>query len=658
MCGIAGYLTRNSQSLQSAEIIGAMIETINHRGPDAEGVWIDREEGLAFGHKRLSILDVTNAGSQPMVSMSRRWVIIFNGEIYNHKSLRSDLEKICQRSWRGHSDTETLLACIDEWGIEKTIKKCIGMFAIALWCRISKKLYLIRDRFGEKPLYYSWQGWGDQGAFIFGSELKALRRHPAFRSAVCHESLSLYLKNLAVPGHGSIYRDVYKVAPGTILEFGLGYQDPIVSTYWSAQDVVVQSVQEPFIGSESYAIDALENLLKDAVTQQMVTDVPIGAFLSGGVDSSTIVALMQSQSASPVKTFSIGFHEDKYNEAEYAREVAGHIGTDHTELYVTPKQALDVIPLLPSLYDEPFADSSQIPTFLVSQMTRRHVTVALSGDAGDELFGGYNRYSIASGLWPRLSRIPSPFRHALSYGITRFSPNTLDHLLSYFPFAKKWAGIGDKLHKGAAVMGANTIDSLYMGLVATGWANPDEILIGFVPPRRGLLFPELPGLSDVERMMALDCLNYLPDDILSKVDRASMGVGLESRVPFLDHRVFEFAWRLPMDYKLRSSRDGLITKWILRQILYRYVPRKLIERPKVGFGVPLGEWLRGPLREWAEDMISPDRLKRDGYFKTDPVRARWAEHLSGKRNHQHSLWCVLMFQAWLDTQGASAGRIA
>ncbi len=591
-----------------------------------------------------------------MQSVSGRYIIIFNGEIYNHLLLRKDLEaKDDYLNWRGHSDTETLLAGFDIWGIRATIEKCIGMFAMAIWCRKDQTLMLVRDRLGEKPLYYGWQGKSSTSVFLFGSELKALRAHPAFSAEIDPESLGSYMQNMTVAGSRSIYKGIHKVPPSTILTLSRQNPDPVFTRYWSAEQAASQGVANRFAGTTTQAVDALEALLKDAVAQQMVADVPLGAFLSGGVDSSTIVALMQAQSVRPVKTFSIGFHEQVYNEAEHAKAVAGHLGTDHTDLYVTAQQAMEVIPRLPRLYDEPFADSSQIPTFLVSQMTGQHVKVALSGDAGDELFAGYNRYELTASLWPKLAGVPQPLRQLVAWGLPRFAPDTLSRWASHTPLAKRWANVGDKLHKGAGVMGAASLAELYQGMVALGWPQPSALVRGLGADANALHMPDLPGLSDVERMMAFDLMNYLPDDILTKVDRAAMGVSLETRVPFLDHRVVEFAWRLPMDYKLRRENGRFVTKWALRQVLYRHVPQALIERPKVGFGVPLEHWLRGPLRDWAEDLLSEARIKRDGFLNAGPVRQRWHEHLSGKRNWQHSIWCVLMFQAWLDEQKRSVG---
>lgn len=631
-----------------------MTQQIAHRGPDSDGHWLDAQAGIALGHRRLAIVDVSPAGAQPMQSASGRWLLVFNGEIYNHQQLRAELEKRSQApAWRGHSDTETLLAGFDAWGIRATLEKCAGMFAMGVWCRLTQSLTLVRDRMGEKPLYYGWQGQGRQAVFLFGSELKALRAHPDFGAEIDHQALGSYMQNMAVTGTRSIYKGIHKVPPGCILSLQRHQPEPVIEPYWSVQEAALQGASEAFAGTPTQAVDALEALLTDAVAQQLMADVPIGAFLSGGVDSSTIVALMQAQSARPVKTFSIGFHEAAYNEATYAKAVAAHLGTEHTELYVSAQQAMAVIPRLPRLYDEPFADSSQIPTFLVSQMTGQHVKVALSGDGGDELFAGYNRYQLTASLWPTLARIPQSMRQWAAWGLSRLSPETLNRLASHTPLAKRWSHVGDKLHKGAGVMGAQSLAQLYRGMVALGWASPAELVQGLDGDASYLQMPDLPGLSDVERMMAYDLMNYLPDDILTKVDRAAMGVGLETRAPFLDHRVVAFAWRLPMDYKLRTERGQSVTKWALRQVLYRHVPQALIERPKVGFGVPLAHWLRGPLREWAEELLSEERLHRDGFLNPGPVRQRWHEHLSGRRNGQHAIWCVLMFQAWLDEQKSS-----
>jgi asparagine synthase (glutamine-hydrolysing) len=658
MCGFVGVF--GPEQVNEGHL-RRMVSAIHHRGPDDHGVWCDAEAGVGLAHARLSILDLSSAGHQPMRSVSGRYVIAFNGEIYNHLALRAELEKSAltpdpspaskskskETIWRGHSDTETLLAGIEAWGVEATLKKSIGMFAIALWDRQTCTLTLARDRMGEKPLYYGWQGSGNERVFLFGSELKALKAHPAFAADIDRGALCLLLRHNYIPAPYSIYQGIAKLEPGCLLSVSLAQPEPKIWKYWDAVAVARAGVAQPFAGSPEQVVDELEVLAKDAVRQQMMADVPLGAFLSGGIDSSTVVALMQAQSSRPVKTFTIGFNEAGYNEAVHAKAVARHLGTEHTELYVTPQQAMEVIPRLPSLYCEPFADSSQLPTFLVSQLAKQHVTVSLSGDAGDELFCGYNRYQMTEKLWHKLALVPAPLRALAAKGITSVSPTGWDSVARFIPGAGRYAALGDKLHKGAGVLASTTVDELYLGMVSH-LRNPAEWVIGGQEPPTHLtgLRPELGGLSAVERMMALDAISYLPDDILVKVDRAGMGVSLESRVPFLDHRVVEFAWSLPLTYKLRDGQ----TKWPLRQVLYRHVPPALIDRPKMGFGVPLHDWLRGPLRNWAEELLGEARLAREGYFHPAPIRKIWAEHLSGRRNWMAQLWNVLMFQAWLAEQ--------
>lgn len=651
MCGITGFLARRVSNNQHS-ILRVMTDQIYHRGPDAVGYWHDMSHGVALGHRRLAIVDLTHTGAQPMVSESGRYILIFNGEIYNHAELRSELNY----AWKGNSDTESILAGFDIWGIEKTLKRCVGMFALCVWDKQTRALTLARDRFGEKPLYYGWMGSGKNSVFLFGSDLRALRMHPTFHEEISSSALSSFLQNMAVTGTQSIYKGIQKVSPGTMITVSLHEPNPISKKYWSLEQVAIDAICNPFSGTEQDAVDGLENILKKTVHQQMLADVPLGAFLSGGVDSSTIVALMQSLSETPVQTFCIGFEEDTYSEAKYASAVAKHLGTAHTELIVTPQQALDVIPLLPSVYDEPFADSSQIPTFLLSKITKQHVTVALSGDGGDELFSGYNRYQIAARYWPYLSRVPRPLRYIISSALHSFSPSALDRLSAHLSISNNWIGIGEKLHKAASVLTSASTDELYRGLVAAGWRFPNQIMRHHFEPVSLVNVSELKRFTDIQKMMIMDGLNYLPDDILTKVDRAAMGVSLEVRVPFLDHRVVDFAWSLPSDLKLRPTGSGSITKWALREVLYRHVPKHLIDRPKAGFGVPLEIWLRGPLRDWAEDLLSLKRLNDDGYFYADPIRKMWNEHLSGRRNHQHPLWCVLMFNSWLDGQYRSVAR--
>jgi asparagine synthase (glutamine-hydrolysing) len=650
MCGFAGYLSRSS-SIDTALLV-TMGGAIIHRGPDDGGIWCDHEAGVGLTHRRLSIVDLSPAGHQPMLSASGRYIFAFNGEVYNHLALRAELENSGNAPvWRGHSDTETLLAGFDAWGIESTVKKSIGMFAFAVWDKHTRQLALGRDRLGEKPLYYGWQGQGEKAVFLFGSELKALREHPAFTNSINRDALTLLLRHNYIPSPYSIYSDIAKLPAGCLLTVTPQQREPQVWEYWSAGQIAESGVNQPFAGTATAAVDQLETLIKDAVRQQMMADVPLGAFLSGGIDSSTVVALMQAQSTQPVKTFTIGFHEKGYNEAVHAKEVARHLGTDHTELYVTAEQAMAVIPGLPSLYDEPFSDSSQIPTFLVSQLAKQHVTVSLSGDGGDELFCGYHRYFLTTKLWRKLALMPLPLRAVLAKAIVSIAPQTWSKWATategWLPRSARLANAGDKLHKGAGVLASQSIDALYLGLISH-WQNPTAVVInGQEPPA---LFtanaPRLAQLDDMQRMMALDMLTYLPDDILVKVDRAAMGVSLETRVPFLDHRVVEFAWQLPQSLKLRDGQS----KWALRQVLFRHLPKELVERPKMGFGLPIGDWLRHDLREWAEGLLDETRLRNEGFFHPEPIRQKWQEHLSGQRNWRYYLWDVLMFQAWLEKQ--------
>jgi asparagine synthase (glutamine-hydrolysing) len=654
MCGFVGFLggVGTNRQMGDEDVLQRMANTIVTRGPDDEGYWIDADRRIGLGHRRLSIVDLSSAGHQPMGSGSGRYVIAFNGEIYNHIDCRAALAmRGINVAWRGHSDTETLLAGFDAWGIQETVERCVGMFAFAVWDKATFTLTLGRDRLGEKPLYYGWQGQGQQAVFLFGSELKALKAHPAFPACIDRDALCLLMRHNYIPAPYSIYRGIAKLEAGCLLTVSLAQPEPKIAQYWSAAVVAIAGCSAPFVGTPEQAVDALEILLKSAVQQQMMADVPLGAFLSGGIDSSTVVALMQAQSSRPIKTFTIGFNEEGYNEAVHAKAVAKHIGTEHTELYVSPQQALDVIPRLPTLYCEPFSDSSQIPTFLVSQLARQQVTVSLSGDGGDELFCGYNRYLLANKLWRKLSMLPAGSRRFAALGLTALSPSRWNALLrptqGLLPGSLRQGNFGDKLHKAAGVLASGSADALYQGLVSH-WDDPATIVIGGTEPPTLLTgnAPQLAGLDNIQRMMALDALTYLPDDILVKVDRAGMGVSLEGRVPFLDHRVVEFAWRLPQSMKL----NGGVGKWVLRQVLYRHVPKELVERPKMGFGVPIAEWLRGPLRDWVENLLDESRMRREGYFHPEPIRQKWIEHLSGTRNWQYHLWNVLMFQAWLHEQ--------
>ena len=569
MCGFSGFIDE-VPSLPSSEwpaMLGRMGEAIVHRGPDDSGVWIDANAGIGLSHRRLSVLDLSPAGHQPMVSASGRYVIAFNGEIYNHLDLR---RQSGDRGWRGHSDTETLLAGFELWGIEQTLQRAVGMFAIALWDRVGRSLTLARDRMGEKPLYYGWQG----DTFLFGSELKALKAHPAFRGEIDRAALALMLRHNYIPAPYSIYKGIRKLPSGTYLNLPMGKREGEPVRYWSVREVAERGQAQPFAGSETEAIMALEAHVLESIGLQMVADVPLGAFLSGGVDSSTVVALMQALSSRPVKTFTIGFHEEGYDEAQHAKSVARHLGTEHTELYVMPKEAMNVIPRLPALYDEPFSDSSQIPTFLVSELARRHVTVSLSGDGGDELFGGYNRYFWATNIWRRVGWAPQPMRAALAWILTALPPSAWNGvfrgLARFLPGGWRYANPGDKLHKLAEILAVRTPEEIYLDLVSH-WKQPAEVVRGAHEPPTVLTDPaQWAGLPDFEqRMMYLDQMTYLPENILTKVDRAAMGVSLETRVPFLDHRLVEFAWSLPLSKKIRHGQG----KWLLRQVLYRHVPK-------------------------------------------------------------------------------------
>jgi|tagenome__1003787_1003787.scaffolds.fasta_scaffold20989628_3 asparagine synthase (glutamine-hydrolysing) len=651
MCGIAGFVGGKwSSEAAEARVLGEMAERISHRGPDHSAVWLDGEDRVGLAHNRLAIIDVSPAGNQPMRSHSDRYVIVYNGEIYNHGEIRDELAARGSCNWKGHSDTETLLAAVEAWGIRGALERATGMFAFALWDRRERKLILVRDRVGEKPLYYG-RGEGSGSPFFFASELKAIARHPEFRPEVDRQALTLLLRYGYIPTPFSIYRGISKLPPGTLLTLTNDAGAPQIETYWSGAATAEAGIADPLRLSPKETADELEKLLMAAIRQQMIADVPLGAFLSGGVDSTTVVALMQKVATRPVKTFTIGFQEKDYNEADHAKAVARHLGTDHTDLYVTPEEAMRVIPRLPEIYDEPFADSSQIPTHLVSCLAREHVTVALSGDAGDELFGGYNRYLFTNRLWGRISAVPKPLRTAAARAIlavpsaawTRFGHATR----SMLPRIAQVDRLGDKLHKGAPLLTSNSAADLYGGMVSL-WREPETVVIGATEPpsQASGHTPPLRGVGSIERMMALDLLGYLPDDILVKVDRAAMAVSLETRVPYLDHRVVEFAWRIPFEYKVR---DG-ITKWILRQILYRHVPRELIDRPKMGFGIPMNQWLRGPLRDWAEALLDERRLDQEGYLQPAPIRRMWRAHLGGKVNEQYRLWVVLMFQSWLEQE--------
>ncbi len=650
MCGLTGFWTSDDR-LGLGLNVEEMTKTLSHRGPDASSTWIDESSGIALGHSRLAILDLTEHGAQPMHSACGRYVLVFNGEIYNHLSLRSSLKDSgVLAQWRGHSDTETILACFASWGVMVTLKLVVGMFALALWDRKEQCLTLSRDRFGEKPLYYGWVGNGSRQAFVFGSELKALRAYPGFDNSVNRGALALYLQYCTVPGPHSIYENIFKLEPGCLLTLKgehLVHRKMVIEPYWQMTAVVRDGISNQ-IQDEVEAVSTLDKTLREAIALQMIADVPLGAFLSGGVDSSTIAALMQTQSERPVQTFTVGFDEAEFDESAYASAVARHLGTDHHEIRVSADDARSVIPLLPRLYDEPFSDSSQIPTYLVCKAARNNVTVALSGDAGDELFGGYNRYFWSSRIWSRVQWLPPALRNLLGVGIHQLPVEVWDKLGNMLPGINGIARLGDKAHKLAHRMKTvQNLDDLYRSLVVD-WPDTMNLVKHADHLQTQLDNHSLViGLTDSEhRMMLWDTLTYLPDDILTKVDRAAMGVSLETRIPFLDHRVAELAWRLPLNMKIRGGQG----KWALRQVLYTYVPPKLIERPKAGFGIPIGKWLRGPLRDWAESLLNERRLEEEGFLYPKPIREAWQQHLSCRYDWTSRLWSVLMFQAWLENE--------
>ena len=649
MCGIAGIWDGNGRGEGSRDtghvsvLAGLMADALSHRGPDDRGVWADPGYGLALGHRRLSIVDLSEAGHQPMLSEEGRYVLSLNGEIYNFPELRRELDgSTSPPNWRGHSDTEVLLAAIVRWGLVRTLERATGMFAFALWDRREHRLALVRDRFGEKPLYFGLE----RNRLLFASELKAFRAVPDWRGEIDRNSIASLLQLSAIASPQTIYRGVHQLEPGTWIEFSPETLDsgslPEPKTWWSLGALIERAKSDPFQGDEESAVSELEDCIQRSVARQMVADVPLGAFLSGGIDSSCIVALMQAQSARPIRTFTIGFSDPEYDEALYARRISDHLGTDHTELYVTPEEAQAVIPELAGIYDEPFADASQIPTILVSRLARAHVTVSLSGDAGDELFGGYNRYVWGRGIVDRLGWMPRPVRRGLGGLLTAIPPEAWDAgaagLRTLSGGRLDLRAAGDRAHKYAALLPYETSADLYDRLFSQ-WSPIETGLPGHAwPPAPG----EVDGIP--EQMMYWDATGFLRDDILTKVDRAAMSVGLETRIPLLDPEVAEFAWRLPLAFKIH----GGIGKSVLRKVAYRHVPRALLERPKMGFRVPLDHWLRGPLHDWADALLSTDRLRREGFLDPKPIRRAWDEHRSGRRNWQYKLWAVLMLEAWFD----------
>lgn len=654
MCGIAGLLSPEGTDLSVALDMAAAIA---HRGPDDQGLWVDQAAGIGLGHRRLSIIDLSPLGHQPMTSANGRYVIVFNGEIYNHAAMRAELDASGRgpiasgTGWRGHSDTETLLETIAVSGLETAIGRSVGMFALALWDRQERLLHLARDRFGEKPLYYGWVGHD----FVFASELKAIRRHPRFANAISRTAIGLLAARTHIPAPLSIYEQLFKLPPGCILTVAptaasRPRRDPPIEDrgegglslrrYWCYRDVVRRGLADPIL-DEGEALAALETSLVQAIKGQSVADVPVGAFLSGGIDSSTVVALYQKHASIPVRTFSIGFAESGYDEAGYARAVARHLGTVHHERYVTAAEARDVIPLLPAMYDEPFADSSQIPTYLVSRFAREQVTVALSGDGGDELFGGYARHFMAPRLWRHLQLAPRMLRAMVGSPLGRLPPGFWN-----VARGRRAPHFGAKVQKALRIAGtARSFDDICRSFLDEWSVDPSPVL-GVTGDGFDFDLDAGPGAPDALRMMYGDAVSYLPDDILCKVDRASMAVGLEARVPFLDHRLAATAARIPIEMKIR----GGVGKRILRQLLYRQAPESLFERPKAGFAIPVGPWLKGPLRDWAEDLLEPRRMASEGYLDAAIVQERWRDHLAGRRDSTPALWAMLMFQAWHRSQ--------
>lgn len=656
MCGITGIFQSNPSDLRM--IVGAMADTMIHRGPDDAGVWCDETIGIAFGFRRLAILDLTLEGNQPMRSTSGRFVMVFNGEIYNFLELKKELVDQGHQ-FRGGSDTEVMLAAFDTWGIERSLPKLNGMFAFAVWDRKDRELSLSRDRVGKKPLYY---GWSD-GCFLFGSELKAIKRHPKFKSEIDRSALVHYMQRGYIPYPLSIYRQIHKLIPGSLLKLSKddlsrrptdfspylarsGEKGP--KPYWDLMEVAIHSQEKPFKGNENKTLEELDRLLRQSTKRRMISDVPLGAFLSGGIDSSLVVAMMQAEHDAPIKTFTVGFEETDYNEAPFAKRIAEHLKTDHTEIYLSADEGLNIIPDLPQMFDEPLADASQIPTFLVSRLAKQHVTVALCGDGGDELFVGYNRY-----IWPelillRLKFVPLFIREAFGRVGLNLPPKTRDRfariLAACLPSSIRPQRPKETLEKFFKIISAQNPDALYDALT-TYW--PVKSVLGNEIHKAQYSMGDMQGFSNfLFRTMFLDIGSYLPEDLLAKVDRASMAASLEIRSPLLDYQIIEFAASIPSALRAKNGEK----KYLLRTLLSRYMPRKLFERPKMGFSVPIGKWLEGPLRNWAEDLLDESLLKSDGFFDSTMVRGRWKEHCEGTINWQNELWTILIFQAWNQAQ--------
>ncbi|MCG7495011.1 asparagine synthase (glutamine-hydrolyzing) [Thalassobius sp. Cn5-15] len=648
MCGLAGFWDHLSPT-EAQKVALNMSDRIEHRGPDGFGIWNDEAAHLTLMHRRLAILDLSSSGAQPMHSASQRYVLAFNGEIYNHLEMRSDLELLgAAPQWQGHSDTETLLAALEYWGIKETLQRLNGMFAFAFWDKKMRKLVLARDRAGEKPLYYGRCG----KAFLFTSELKALTAHPEWQGDIDRTALHLYLRYSYVPCPKSIYVGINKLPPAHYIEIeenGHNISEP--TAYWDLEAVATQPRVYDAAQPEE-AIDALDRLLEKAVRSRMSADVPLGALLSGGYDSSTVAAYMQRQSSQDIKTFSIGFNEAGYNEAEHAKAVATHLGTDHTELYVSTQDALNVIPKLPHIYDEPFADPSQIPTYLVCEMARKSVTVCLSGDGGDELFCGYNRHAMGFDIFQKMKKLPYPIRVAIGKMMGRVPPSMLEAAQHILPKATRVQNISERLPKLLKVLSCADGQEFYDSLISQSVNTVDLLQPHPDLSSAKLTFNThlLDQVSDMrDQMMLMDIQTYLHDDVLTKVDRASMAVNLEARVPLLDHRLIEFAWQVPVGLKYRDKTG----KWLLRQALHRHVPKEIMERPKMGFGVPVSTWLRGPLRDWAEQLLDPKSMQQEGFLNPTAVQDIWRKHLNGTEGLQYTLWNILMFQAWMRNMHAS-----
>ena len=634
MCGITGFIS--SQIPNPKQVIRSMIGTLFHRGPDNTSIW-NNKSGVNLGHSRLSIIDLSEFGNQPISSKSGRYTMVFNGEIYNHLVLRKEINILTPTQWRGSSDSETFVELIDCFGIKEALIKTRGMFAVSIWDEKKKILTLCRDRFGEKPLYYGWQN----NSFIFGSELKSLQKFPGFKKEVDRNALALYLRYNSIPAPYSIFKNIYKLSPGAMFSVSLDLKKNKETFYWSTIDEGNIGKKKTFSGDYLLAVDTLQTKLSDSINSQINADVPLGAFLSGGIDSSTIVALMQEHSLKKIKTFSIGFEDKRYNEAKHARLIAKHIGTDHHDMFITSKDALNTLSLLPDMFDEPFADSSQIPMYFASKIAKSKVTVCLSGDGGDELFGGYNRYLITSKYWSKIVKMPNIAKHTLAYLIKAINPLMLDKISNYI-YKDKYSNFGSKLQKGADSLNSKDVDDLYLNLIST-IKNPTEWLINSEEYTR-INHNFDPRISDIESMMIKDLVGYLPTDILTKVDRTSMSVSLETRTPFLDKEIVQFALSLPLEYKIRKG----VGKSILRDILYKFVPKEKIEKPKMGFGIPLGDWMRGQLRPWCENLLDENKIKQDGYFNHQIIKKKWNEFLNGNTSTQFQLWNILVFQVWLE----------